>query len=62
MYNPPGSSTCLESVTYDVGKYPYRLIKVTKTIASHFMEHCRNCEHCQQVMKEALSKTEEAEI
>lgn len=63
MHNPSRSSALIESVTTDKGKYPYRLIKITKTIADHFGQHCRNCEHCQQEMKKALAKAEqEAEI
>ena len=59
LNNPQRPSACLESVTTDKGKYPYRLIKVTKNIADHFMKHCRNCEHCQQEMKKALAKEAE---
>ena len=61
MFNPPGSISSV-SVTSDIGKDTYRLIRITKNIANHFMQHCRVCNHCSQEMKKALAKTEEVKI
>jgi hypothetical protein len=58
MFNPPGSSTCLESVTYDGGKDTYRFIKVTKIIAQHFMRRAREDEYIANEMRNALSGVE----
>lgn len=58
------SITTLESaksVTSDIGNNTFRLIRISKTIANHFIEHSKNCAHCTKELKITLAKQQEEE-
>lgn len=58
MLNPPGSSTCFESLTSDIGKDTYMLIKITRIIAQYFMRRAREDEYIANEMRHVLKELE----
>jgi hypothetical protein len=57
MFNQARSSI-LESVTTDNGKDTYRLIKITRIIAQHFMKRAKEDEYIANEMRIALKEAE----
>jgi IS30 family transposase len=57
MFNPTRSSI-IESVTTDNGKETYRLIKITRIIAQHFMKRAKEDEYIANEMRIALKEAD----